>query len=216
MNIEKLIARDHKLKEDYLKEKDLTSFQKLKFNIRCWINDRFGFWDIWDLLPYRYQRFYFDKIKPIFKPFHSRIRKVIPRRWSDLTQIIIEVNFEIIKSFYEDEYSKDIVDWNSDEHHIKFSKWLESAYKYITVERLELEKQKDNAYPSTSSWDDMFYKPEKDKHGNVTRRMKSCEERYGKSYEETYGEVNRIDALIDKKDTKIITDLAKNRNYFWT
>ena len=46
--------------------------------------------------------------------------------------------------------------------------------------------------------------------------MKTCEERYGKSYEEVYAEVNRLEALIDKKDTKIITDLAKNRNYFWT
>jgi hypothetical protein len=216
MNIEKLIARDHKLKEDYLKNEDLTSFQKFKFNIRCWISNKFGFWDIWDIFPYRYQRFYFDKIKPIFKPFHSRIRKVIPRQWSDLTQIIIEVNFEIIKSFYEDEYSKDIVDWNSDEHHIKFSKWLESAYKYITVERPELEKQKDDAYPKTDDFSDWFGEEKTDKNGLVTRTMKTCEERYGKPYEEVYAEVNRLEALIDKKDTKVITDLAKNRNYFWT
>ena len=215
MNIEKIIARDHKLKEDYLKNEGLNSFQKLKFNIRCWINDKFGFWDIWDILPYRYQRLYFDIIKPIFKPYHSRLRKVIPRKWSDLTHLIVEVNFEMIKSFYEDEYSKGIVDWNSDEHHIKFAKWLESAYKYITIERQELEKQKDDAYP-VSSWDDMFCEPETDKHGNVTRRMRSCEERHGKSYEELYGEVNRIESLIDKKDTKIIIDLVKNRNYFWT
>ena len=62
----------------------------------------------------------------------------------------------------------------------------------------------------------MFEEPKTDKHGNVTRTMKTCEERYGKTYDEIYGEVNRLEALIDKKDTKIITELIKKRDYFWT
>ena len=46
--------------------------------------------------------------------------------------------------------------------------------------------------------------------------MKTCEQRYGKTYEELYGNVNRLEALIAKKDTKVITELIKNRDYFWT
>jgi hypothetical protein len=46
--------------------------------------------------------------------------------------------------------------------------------------------------------------------------MKTCEERYGKSYEEVYKDVNRIEALIDGKDTKIITEMVKRRSCFWT
>ena len=215
MNIEKIIARDHKLAEDYLKEAKLNAWQELNFNIRFWLNKHFGVWDIWDIMPYKYQRLYYDHIKTIFKPHHTRLRKAIPRQWHDLSSIIIDINFEIIKSFYEEEYSSGIVDWQADEHHSKFAKWLEEAYKYITIERPTLEKQMDASYPE-AKLDDWFGEAETDKNGNVTRRMKTCEERYGKSYEEVYSEVNRIETLIDKKDTKIITELVKYRNYFWT
>lgn len=216
MNIEKIIARDHKLSEDYLKENNLNTWQKLNFKFRSWTNKKFGVWDIWDIVPYRWQRFYYDHIKTIFKPHHSRLRKAIPRQWWDLSGLIIEINFEIIKSFYEDEYSKGIIDWNSDKYHKKFAAWLEASYKYITVERPELEKQKDASYPETTDFSDWFGEENVDKHGNVTRTMKTCEERYGKSYEEVYAEVNRLEELIDKKDTKILTELIKNRNFFWT
>ena len=64
--------------------------------------------------------------------------------------------------------------------------------------------------------DDWFGEAETDKNGNVTRRMKTCEERYGKSYDEVYGEVNRIETLINEKDTKVITEMVKRRDYFWT
>ena len=215
MSIEKIIARDQKLREDYLREAKLTAFQELNFNIRSWTYKHFGVWDIWDILPYRWQRFYYDKIKTIFKPHHSRLRKAIPRQWWDLSGLIVEINFEIIKSFYEDEYSKGIVDWESDEHHKAFAQWLEYSYKYITIERPQLEKQKDAAYPE-SNFDNLFGEPETDKSGNVTRTMKSCEERYGKPYEELYAEVNKLENLIDQTDTKILTELIKNRNYFWT
>lgn len=216
MNIEKIIARDHKLTEDYLREAKLNAWQELNFNVRYWLNKHFGVWDIWDILPYRWQRLYYDHIKTIFKPHHSRLRKAIPRQWWDLTGLIVDINFEIIKSFYEDEYSKGIVDWQSDEHHSKFAEWLEEAYKYITVERPELQTQMDQAYPETTNLDEWKGEQHIDKHGNVSWTMKSCEERYGKSYEEAYGEVNRLEALIDKKDTKVITEMVKRRNYFWT
>ena len=215
MSLEKIIARDHKLTEDYLRDAKLNAWQELNFHIRSWTNKHFGVWDIWDILPYKLERFYYDHIKTIFKPHHSRLRKAIPKQWSDVTSLIVDVNFEMIKSFYEDEYSNGIVDWEADEHHSKFAKWLEGAYKYITAERPELQKQMDAAYPEAKI-DDWFGEAETDKNGNVTRRMKTCEERYGKSYEEVYGEVNRIEALIDKKDTKVLTELIKHRDYFWT
>ena len=215
MNIEKIIARDHKLAEDYLKDAKLNAWQELNFRFRFWTNKHFGIWDIWDILPYKYQRLYYDHIKTIFKPHHTRLRKAIPRQWHDLSSIIIDINFEIIKSFYEEEYSSGVVDWQADEHHSKFAKWLEGAYKYITIERPALEKQMDASYPE-AILDDWFGEAETDKNGNVTRRMKTCEERYGKSYEEVYSEVNRIEALIDGKDTKIITEMVKRRSYFWT
>lgn len=215
MGIEKLIARDHKLSENYLKDEDLTFSERTNFKVRSWLDKHFGIWDIWDILPYKYQRFYYDKVKTIFKPHHSRLRKSIPRTWCDLSVQIIEINFEIIKSFYEDEYSKGIVDWEADEYHKDFAQWLETAYKYITIERPGLEKQMNAAYPE-SDFDNLFSEPKVDENGTITRTMKTCEERYGKSYEEVYGEVNRLEALIDQRDTEILTELIKRRDYFWT
>lgn len=212
-SIEKLFATNKMLKDNYLK--DCNNWEKINFHVKSFIYNNLGVWDVWDIMPYSWQRFYYDKIKTIFNPYHARIRKSIARQWSDLSHVMVDVNFEIIKSFYEDEYSKGFVNWDSDEYHQKFAKWLESAYKYITVERSQLEKQMDAAYPE-ANLGDMFDEPETDKNGLVTRRMKTCEERYGKSYEEVYKEVNRLESLINETDTKVLIEMIKNRDFFWT
>lgn len=100
-------------------------------------------------IPYPIREFYYEKIKTIWKPQHTRIRKAVPRYWWDLDHVLQVVNFEIIKSFYEDEYSAGIVDWEgTGGNALEFTKWLEEAYTYITTYRKVLEKQIDNAYPN--------------------------------------------------------------------
>jgi hypothetical protein len=167
---------------------------------------------IFGLLPYRWRNFVYEYINPVFRPQHSRLRKSIPRRWSDICTLIVNVNFEFIKSFYEDEYCKGIVDWDSTERHKKFAKWLVQAYDYIKIERPKLVKQEEEAYPPVLPMDETF-KAIKNKEGKI--------EGYefidrGKTYEELYGEVDRIKELINKKDTKILTEMIKNRDFFWT
>ena len=113
-------------------------------------------------IPYQIREFYYNKIKTIWKPQHTRIRKAVPRYWWDLDHVLQVVNFEIIKSFYEDEYKADIVDWEgTGGDSLKFVKWLEEAYKYITVDRKELEKQIDNAYPNYKKVDKLEQEMEK-------------------------------------------------------
>jgi len=67
------------------------------------IKDRVYLW-VYDNIPFRVRNFYYEKIRSIFKPQHQRIRKIIPRTWCDLDSVFLKVNFEIIKSFYEDEF----------------------------------------------------------------------------------------------------------------
>ncbi|NBO36398.1 hypothetical protein EBU91_02515, partial [bacterium] len=93
---------------------------------------------IFHLFPRSWRNFYYDHIRTIFKPHHKRLRKAIPRQWSDISHLIVMVNFEFIKSFYEDEYVKGIVDWDATQPHQKFSTWLEKTYYYIMVERPKL------------------------------------------------------------------------------
>jgi hypothetical protein len=155
--------------------------------------------------------YYWEIILPIFSPSNQRIRKAIPRQYSDISGLIVNVNFEFIKAFYEDEYKADIVDWEATEHHSEFAKWLESAYTYITKERPQLEIDLNNAYPPFKSFDDMF-KPIVDKDGKKMFEMADD----GIPYEVKYKDVNRIEEEIENKDTEILTELIKRRDYFWT
>lgn len=97
-------------------------------------------------IPFPIRDFYYKHIKTLWKPQHSRIRKAIPKYWYDLDHILLVVNFEIIKSFYEDEFKKDTVDWEgTGGDAMKFVAWLERAYAYITSVRPVLEKRIEEA-----------------------------------------------------------------------
>lgn len=167
----------------------MTRWQEIKFEI---------YWFCKHLIPYSWRDWYYKYVRCVFRPQHSRLRKAIPRTWMDISCLIETVNFEFIKSFYEQEYKADIVDWNYDEPHRDFANWLESAYAYITKERPELEKQMWAAYPEYGEnwWSDY-------KSGD-------------KSYKEAYAEVHRLEDLIRKKDTNVLTELINRRECFWT
>jgi len=180
----------HKINTDNLSD----SWQ---WKIRWKLFNKFGIWRLTDLLPYSWRDFYWSKIRTIFKPAHKRIRRAIPRDWRDLDYIIENVNFEILKSFYEDEYKKDIVDWTSTPDHKEFAKWLEKAYRYITDERPVLQKKMDDAYPEHIGFD-------------LNRGVSKT------SYKKLYGEVEKYENLIETKDTELMIEIIKRRRWFWT
>jgi len=204
MNEEKLMAKNHCLKE-------FPENQTLYFKIRSFIFEKFGVWDMWDILPYSWNMWYYDKLRPIFAPKHSRLRKAIPRQWADITNLIVDVNFEFIKCFYEDEFIDGVVDWSATEQHREFALWLEESYLYITKERPELEKQKEDSYPKMAAFDKLFEEIV-DENGKKMYQMKDD----GIPYDVKYGEVNRIEKLIEEKDTDILIQIIKRRDYFWT
>lgn len=172
---------------------------------------RWRIYDWLDIFPFRYRMWYYDNIKPIFKPCHVRLRKAIPRQWSDLVSIIENVNFEIIKSFYEEEYKNGHIDWSSSETHKAFEQWLIETYRYITVERPILKKRLENSYPPSRPFNEWF-KPITDEKG---RKMYELIDD-GIPYEVKYKDVIHFEKTINKKDTKILTEMIKNREFFWT
>ena len=205
MNEENFIARNHCLKDFPKIKKSLIG------KIRSYLFEKYGVWDVIDIFPCRLRMYYWEIIRPIFKPSNQRIRKFIPRTYRDISHLMVDVNFEFIREFYEDEYKADIVDWEATEHHSEFAKWLESAYTYITKERPQLEIDLSNAYPPFKGFDNMF-KPAVDKDGK--RMFEMVDD--GIPYEVKYKEVNRIEKLIEDTDTEILTEFVKRRNYFWT
>jgi hypothetical protein len=205
MNEEKFIARNHCLKDHSNVKKTLM------YSIRSFMLEKFEVWDVWDFFPYRFRMVYYDKINPIFKPQNQRIRKAIPRTWVDVTEMVVTVNFEFIKAFYEEEFKADIVDWEATEKHSEFAKWLEEAYEYVTKIRPQLEIDLQNAYPPHKSFDEMF-EPKTDENGRRLFQMVDD----GIPYEVKYKDVNRIEEEIEKRDTEVLTELIKRRAYFWT
>jgi hypothetical protein len=205
MTEEKFMATNHCLK-------DFPENKTVCFKIRSFIYDKLNIWDIWDVFPYKWSMWYYEVIKPIFRPSNSRIRKSVPRQYRDVTSLIVDINFEFIKAFYEDEYVDGVVDWTATEHHQEFAHWLELSYKWITQRRPELEEEKDDAYPKRSGdfWDSFVEIT--DENGKKLYQFKDD----GILYEEKYGEVNRLEKVIEEKDTEILTQLIKRREYFWT
>lgn len=212
MTPEKFQARNHKLRCDF---SDYLNYEK-SFHRMFWntMDDWFGVRSMWDLLPFSWKMRYYDKIRTIWHDENERYRKVIPRTWSDVSSLIDTVNFEFIKGFYEKEYLHGHTDWEgTGEHAVEFARWLESAYDYITIERPKLEEQMENAYPPHRPLDEMFEPCEFDENGKA-KMYKMVDD--GRSYEEKYGEVNRLEQLIQDKDTEVLTNLIKYRHFFWS
>ena len=138
-------------------------------------------------LGYRWERVYYDRIRPIFAPQNSRLRKTIPRTWSDITELIPNFLFECLKKFKEEEC--DHINWESDEPHKKFYTGLQLWYSYITIERNLMDVKISNSYPP--------------------RKAKG-------TYEELYGELNRLEEELKTKDTECLTWIINNREAFWS
>lgn len=132
-------------------------------------------------------------IKCFFKPCHSDIRKAVPRQWADISSLIIDVNFAMILSFKK-EADESWVDWKATENHQKFKNWLDTSAIWIKEGRPNLVELMMNAYPPHP----------------LPEHLR------GKSYDELYSEVNRIEALIDATDTNIIKQMIDYREYMWT
>lgn len=201
---EKFIARNHAIKmpED---TKPTTLFEAVEMK---W-HELTDYKGIWFFLPFGWRMAYYDKIRPIWNDENKYIRKSIPRTWCDVTSLIVDVNFTMIKKFYEEEYVDGPVDWTATEEHRTFAGWLENAYQYITKERQKYEQAMDDAYPPYRPLDEMFKPIEKD--GKTMYQMVSRG-----PYEEIYGEVNRLEKLIDELDTATLSNFIKYRHFFWT
>jgi hypothetical protein len=175
---------------------DYKATWKSWFNINIWLRWLMFKKNLSYKIPYQVRDGWY-KFKCFFNRKNKKYRAAIPNTWVDVCALIEDVNFAFVKGFYEDEYKSGIVDWKaSGDECSKFAKWLEKAYHYVTVERTQLEKDLDAAYPPLKeNWQATINK---------------------NTYQEEYAEVHRLESLINKKDTKILTEIIKYRQYFWT
>lgn len=157
------------VKEDLKIPRKVSMFTKLKFKL-------------YDLTWYLYR---------LYKPCHTNIRNSIPRKWVDLDEVLRTVNFEIIKSYYVNEHNTE--GFGHTELGREFNVWIESAYKYITVERQAMEE-------------DMF-----------SETFKPAQlELFSDASKEYYEHMTRVENQIDDKDTEVLLNLIKFRKFLWS
>jgi hypothetical protein len=133
----------------------------------------------------------YDKLRYFLNPRQKWLIKQIPNEWNDKTNLIPLVNFSMVKHFVEVEDARCITDWaNSGDSANKFYTELKDCHDYIKNRRPQLEKDLDASYPD-----------EDNRTGN---------------YEIDYAETNRLELLINKEDTKYLTWIVVNRDFFWS
>lgn len=147
-------------------------------------------------------------VKYTVSPPHKLVRKALPRReWTDLSTLIPDINFAIIRQF-KIEADKSFVDWTATDDHKKFKNWLDTTNDWIVNGRPSLLKQIDDAYPPIGSLGDLDNLFDAD--------TDETPEEAKVSYDRMYGAVNQLTALLDTTDTNILKGLIDHREYFWT
>ena len=131
-----------------------------------------------------------------FVPCHKPVRDAVPRRWTDCTQLILDVNFAIIKEFVEEEMNNVVWDDPDRTQVFEAGVWLRDSYEYITKERALLEEKYNEALASKDNL--------------------PLETRKAMTYDQKYGEANRIEQEIADKDEQVIMGLAKHRQWMWS
>lgn len=132
----------------------------------------------------------YENISCRISPKQKWLTKDVPNTWTDKVWLIPHINFKMVTHFVELEKCFDYTDYEaSSEMHVKFAAELKECYDYIKNVRPSLEKKSNDAL---------------------------CDVKEDGSYEEKYGEVNRIEQEIEDLDTKWLTWIVVNRNFFWT
>ena len=126
-------------------------------------------------------------------PRNEWATKIIPNHWSDKTALIPEFLYAAIIDFVEGEDALNTIVWDEKEQ----NEILE-CYNWAKYRRFNFKTWIDISYPKLESefpW--------------------NCVET-GKTYEELYGEVNRLEKIYEETETKYLTWMIVNRGILWT
>jgi hypothetical protein len=163
------------------------------------------------LNPWFWSRCWID-IKCFFNPRQKWLTKKIPNHWCDKVELIRIVLFECLVNFVDGEKCFEVLCWGEDKEDHKYygENWQQivkekqeekakilKCYDYITKQRPQLSIDLNKAYPKFDI-DDLF-------------RIKLKQ-----SYQETYGEVIRIEELIEKLDNETLSTILELRERLWT
>lgn len=139
-------------------------------------------------------------IRDFFFPRQKWLMLNVPKHWCDKVELIPIVLFEILVHFVEQEMDSIPWDWQSEvdagntsqeqADRVKTSEAeIRSVYNYIKFARPDLQVQLDDSFPSLN------------KRG---------------TFEELYGETNRLVKCIEENDEWAMQTILANRRALWT
>lgn len=168
------------------------------------------------------------KIRNFFFPQTKWLRKLIGRGYCEPQWLIENVLFATLVNFVEEQDGLNAIlnydvareslrDGHITQDYIDFRepirKQVEAAYCYIKATRPQLEIKRDSLYPKSNVPFSELFVPIKD---STYRRMLTCEEQYGMSYQEAYGPVNDLEEEIKALDTFYLKVIIDNREALWS
>jgi hypothetical protein len=160
------------------------------------------------MIPYWIRDLYY-KTCCFFNPRNKWLTKKIPKTWVDKDYIIELCLIESLREFVEGEdglgqYEQSQTDPEYPAWQKQFDRELKEAYEIITIQLPQLQKQMDEA------WD----KVEKPPLG--ADELLKWLNNPTPTYEERYGNIDRLEKEIDDLRTKVMTWIVVNRAKMWT
>ena len=155
----------------------------------------------WDI-----DRFYKDQISTRIRPRQKWLTKQIPRSWNDKVTLIPDVLYAMVIHFVDvdGEDCFNVTDFAASGLEEE-EKMLRQIYAWAKTGRAEFAKRIGLAYPEL---------PKNDK-GDVDLNAWCNQERTPESYERDYGEVSRLEAELEKRDTEYLRWIVTNRRIMW-
>jgi glycyl-tRNA synthetase beta subunit len=144
-------------------------------------------------------------VSAFFWPRQKWLTSKIPNKWIDKDTIMETCILECIKNYVEGEKALEYFDESQSdptypEHQKRFDKEVKEMYQFITVTLPELEEAQERAWTKVPEWD----------FPRLTKQMDK------KTYEEIYGEINRLEEEIENLKTKVMIWAVNNRGCIWT
>ncbi len=151
-----------------------------------------------------------DRISPFLWPRQKWLTDAIPKTWNDKRVLIPDILYLMVVHYVDGEKAFESIDFEASGLG-SFAKELKEVYDWAKVGRKELQKKIDDSYPDLGNGliliDDE----------TLGQEVKFNLSGNGfKSYEELYGEVNRLEAELEDSDTKCLEWIVRNRNHLWT
>jgi hypothetical protein len=186
----------------------VTKLQKLWWRFEDWLIDNYP--GIYSLKP-RWNSFWYEQISSRLRPRNKWLTKKLPRTWCDKVELIPIVLYEMVIHFVEDEKCFERLEYRDIPEE---EKMIKEIYDWAKTGRKAFIEKIDNSYPPLEETEFVRIETgEVDGRGRPYYELKSKSK---KSYEELYGELNKLEAEFTSIDNKYLSWIVLNRERLWT